>query len=171
MPAQENTPDGGPYATAPSAHGAASTLQGVDIARTRAALRARITPAWFGPAAAAVLIVPRAVDFWGNGRGFATLLSLLLSLAGLVVIRILIRAGQRSSGVMVTESWAARVKRNRATSLPVFAAMGLTWLVCWQLGADGPTTRLAAFTVGGLGVWAASLWRNAAIRQQLEDLA
>ncbi|MFI7103701.1 hypothetical protein ACIBK8_30660 [Streptomyces sp. NPDC050161] len=171
MPAQENTPDGGPYATAPSADSAASALQDVDTARTRAALRARLTPAWFGPTAAAVLILPRAGDIWGDGKGAAALLSLLLSLAGLVAVCVLVRAGRRGSGVMVTEPWGARVMRNRVPVIALVAAFGLALLACWQLGADEPTTRVVVSFVAAIGVWAARLWRNATIKQQLRDLA
>ncbi|MCX4730464.1 hypothetical protein [Streptomyces sp. NBC_01363] len=168
MAPQENTP-ARPGDTAVSADFAAEALQGIDTARERARLTAGLTPAWYGPAAGAALIVPALVDAWARGRGgWAVLLSLLIAFAGLGVLLVLVNVVRRSSGVRVTLPWSARLRRVGVPLLVLLAAGGAAYGLCRQFGADQAVGKVAMFVVLGLGVWVVFVARNASIRQKLQ---
>ncbi|MFE3940452.1 hypothetical protein ACFXPV_00990 [Streptomyces sp. NPDC059118] len=168
MAPQENTP-ARPGDTAVSADSAAEALHGIDAARERARLTAGLTPAWFGPVAAAALIVPALVDAWAQERrGWAVFLSLLVSLAALAVLVALFDVVRRSSGVRVTLPWSARLRRAGVPLLTVLAAGGATYGLSRVFGADPAVAKVAMFVVLGLGAWAVFVTRNASIRQKLQ---
>ncbi|MFJ7194628.1 MULTISPECIES: hypothetical protein [unclassified Streptomyces] len=167
MAPQENTP-ACPGGTDVSADLAAEALQGIDTARERARLTARLTPLWYGPVTAVALIVPALADAWAEGRGgWAVLLSLLIALAGLGVLLALVDVVRRGSGVMVTLPWSARLRRAGVPLLVLFAAGGATYALCRQLGAGQAVGRITMFAVLGLGAWVVLAARNASIRQKL----
>ncbi|WP_124268996.1 hypothetical protein [Streptomyces sp. ADI96-02] len=155
-----------------SAEYAAGALSDVRVARERARLRAGLTPAAYGPAAAAALVLPSVVRAWSDGRGgVAAVASLLVSLLGLCAVLVLVRAAQRGSGVLVTPSWSSRLRRSRVVLPAVFGAGILAGAGCWAFGAGAGVVQITVFGVWGLGVWAACLVRNAAIRRTLRELA
>ncbi|MGC5342428.1 hypothetical protein [Streptomyces sp. DT171] len=155
-----------------SVDSAADALRNVDTARAGARLRAGLTPAWYGPAAAAALIVPGAGGAWGVGRGAqGALVSLVLSLGGLAVTVGLVRATRRATGVVVTRTWFSRLRRGWLGLLVVLVAGIAGWVLCRQAGAGEAVTRMTVFTVWGLGAWSVCAMRNAAIRQKLREPA
>ncbi|MFJ1787396.1 hypothetical protein ACIOML_24215 [Streptomyces anulatus] len=167
-PSQENEAER-PMASAEYAAGA---LSDVRLAQERAGLRARTTPAWYGPAAAVALMVPSVVRAWSDGRGgAATMVALLVSLLGLGVVVALARAARRGAGVLVARSWSSRLWRSRVVLPVVFAAGAITGIVCWAAGTGQATTQIVVFGVWGLGVWGACLVRNASIQRALRELA
>ncbi|MEU9563544.1 hypothetical protein AB0D16_16140 [Streptomyces sp. NPDC048161] len=168
MAPQENTP-ARPGDTAVSADSAAEALHGIDAARERARLTAGLTPAWYGPVAAAALIVPALVDAWAQERrGWAVFLSLLVALAALAVLVALVDVVRRSSGVRVTRPWSARLRRGGVPLLALLVAGGATYGLSQAFGADQATSKVAVFVVLGLGVWTVFIARNASIRQKLQ---
>ncbi|WP_406495034.1 hypothetical protein OG936_14320 [Streptomyces sp. NBC_00846] len=147
---------------------AADALRDVDAAKSLARLRARLTPAWYGPAAAAAVIVPALGEAWTEGRGgWAALLSLPISLAGLAVVLVLANAARRRAGVMVTLPWSVRLRRAAIPLLSLLAAGIVTYALCRQFGADRATTKVVLFAVLGLGVWAVFALRNKSIGKTL----
>ncbi|MFE2373775.1 hypothetical protein [Streptomyces sp. NPDC059398] len=177
MPPQENeyvrpTADEGirPSAAEPAEH-AAGALRDVATAQERARLRAGLSPAWYGPAAAAAVIVAGAVRAWSDDKGgAATLLALAVSLVALGVVVALARAARRGAGVLIDRSWPARLWRSRVALPAVFLAGILAGWLCRIFGTDLGTAQLTAFVVGGLGVWLTCLARNAVIRRTLAEL-
>lgn len=170
MSPQENTPtrSGG---TDASADRATDALRSVESAREGARLRAGLTPSWYGPAAAAALIVPALGQAWAEEHGgWGVALSLAISLAGLAVVLVLVNAARRRAGVTVTRTLPARLRR-AAVPLSALLAAGLaTWGLCHLFGADRAVTKIALFTVLGLGTWVLFAARNASIGRQLRDI-
>ncbi|MEV7401601.1 hypothetical protein AB0N93_14535 [Streptomyces sp. NPDC091267] len=155
-----------------SAVDAEDALKGVEAARERARLQAGLTPKWYGPAVAVVLVLPSAVQAWSQGRdGQAVLVALLVSLLGLAAVCALVRAARRGTGVLVTQPLSARLRRSRIALPAVLAAGLVVGGCCWWAGAGEAVTRIAAFAVWGLGVWGVSVARNAATERALRELA
>ncbi|MEU6952341.1 hypothetical protein [Streptomyces sp. NPDC045714] len=155
-----------------SAEYAAGALSDVTLAQERAGLRAGLTPAWYGPAAAVALVGPSVVRAWSDGRGgVATVIALLVSVFGLGVVVVLARAARRGAGVLVARSWTRRLRRSRVVLPAVFAAGAIAGLVCWAAGVSQSVAQIGVFGVWGLGVWGACLVRNASIRRALRELA
>lgn len=155
-----------------SAEYAAGALSDVRLAQQRAGLRAGMTPAWYGPAAAVALVGPSVVRAWSDGRGgAATVIALFVSVLGLGVVVTLARAARRGAGVLVARSWPSRLRRSRVVLPVVLAAGAIAGITCWAAGASQAATQIGVFGVWGLGVWGACLLRNAAIRRALRDLA
>ncbi|MEV7424860.1 MULTISPECIES: hypothetical protein [unclassified Streptomyces] len=154
-----------------SADSAAEALRDIDAARARARLRAGLTPAWYGPAAAAALIVPALGEAWVESLGgWGAILSLLISLAGLALLLALVGAARRRTGVMVTLPWSARLRRAAVPFLTLLAAGSATYGLCRRFGADGAVTKVALFTALGLGTWVVFVIRNTTIQQQLRKV-
>ncbi|MCX4677133.1 hypothetical protein OG413_17800 [Streptomyces sp. NBC_01433] len=170
MSPQDNTPtrSGG---TAVSADRATEALRSVESAREAARLRAGLSPSWYGPAAAAALIVPALGQAWAEERGgWGVPLALVIPLAGLAVVLVLVNAAGRRAEVTVTRSLSARLRR-AAVPLSTLLAAGLaTWGLCHLFGADRAVTKIALFTVLGLGTWAVFATRNASIGRKLQDI-
>ncbi|UZI30225.1 hypothetical protein [Streptomyces sp. VB1] len=155
-----------------SAEYAAGALSDVRLAQERAGLRAGLTPAWYGPAAAVCLVGPSVVRAWSDGRGgVATVIALLVSVLGLGVVVALARAARRGAVVLVARSWSSRLRRSRVVLPAVFAAGAIAGLVCWAAGAGQSVTQIGVFGVWGIGVWGACLARNASVRRALRRLA
>ncbi len=155
-----------------SADYAAEALSDARLAQERAGLRAGMTPAWYGPAAAVSLVGPSLVRAWSDGRGgVATVTALLVSVLGLGVVVALARAARRGAGVLVARSWSARLRRSRVVLPVVLAAGAITGIGCWAAGASQVATQIGVFGVWGIGVWGACLVRNASIRRALRELA
>ncbi|MGY3682668.1 hypothetical protein [Streptomyces sp. TE33382] len=170
MSPQENTPtrSGG---TDVSADRATEALRSVEAAREGARLRAGLAPAWYGPAAAAALIVPALGQAWAEERGgWGAPLSLVISLAGLAVVLVLVNAAGRRAGVTVARSLSARLRRAAVPLSALLAAGLVTWGLCQAFGADRAVTKIALFTVLGLGIWAVFAARNASIGRKLQDI-
>ncbi|MFF5568431.1 hypothetical protein ACFY7Z_27135 [Streptomyces sp. NPDC012623] len=154
-----------------SADSAIEALRGIDAARERARLGARRTPAWYGPATAAALIVPAVGEAWAEGRGgWGVLLSLWISLAGLALVLVLVSAARRSAGVMTAQPWSARLRRAAVPFLALLAAWGGTYGLCQLFDAGREVTKVAPLAVLGLGGWALFVIRNRAIEQQLRKV-
>ncbi|MFF2406649.1 hypothetical protein [Streptomyces sp. NPDC058092] len=167
MPSHENVP-AHPSAVPLSGDLAADALRDVDAARALARLKAGLTPAWYGPAAAAAVFGPALGEAWAEGRGgWAALLSLLISLAGLAVVLVLVNAARRRTGVMVTLPWSVRLRRAAVPLLSLLAAGIATYALCRQFGADRATTEAVVFAVLGLGTWAVFAIRNKSIGKTL----
>ncbi|MFJ8676155.1 hypothetical protein [Streptomyces sp. NPDC093589] len=168
MPSHENTP-AGHGAVSVAGERAEGALRDVDDARALALLSSRLTPAWYGPAAAAVLIVPALGEAWSEGRGgWGVPLSLLISLAGLAAMTGLAGAARRRAHVTVTVPWPQRLRRAAVPLLLLLAAGIVTYVVCRQCGADRGATKIALCTVLGLGAWVVLAVRNKSIKQQLQ---
>ncbi|MFD9421563.1 MULTISPECIES: hypothetical protein [unclassified Streptomyces] len=102
--------------------------------------------------------------------GWGAALSLAIALAGLAVVLVLVNAARRRAGVTVTRTLPARLRR-AAVPLSALLAAGLaTWGLCHLFGADRAVTKIALFTVLGLGTWAVFAARNASIGRQLRDI-
>ncbi|MEE1739675.1 hypothetical protein PUR49_24650 [Streptomyces sp. BE147] len=170
MSPQENTPihSGG---TDVSADRATEALRSVESAREGARLRAGLAPVWYGPAAAAALIVPTLGQAWAEERGgWGVPLSLTISLAGLAVVLVLVNAAGRRAGVTVARPLSARLRRAAGPLSALLAAGLVTWGLCHLFGADRSVTKVALFTVLGLGAWAVFAARNASITRKLQDV-
>ncbi|MFJ2134179.1 hypothetical protein ACIOMQ_25465 [Streptomyces sp. NPDC087845] len=167
MPSPESTPS---HAGEVPLSGdlAADALRDIDAARELARLRAGLTPAWYGPAVAAALIVPALGEAWMEGRGgWAALLSLLISLVGLAVVLLLVQAARRRAGIRVALS--ARLRRAAAPLLLLPATAVAAYGLCRQFGADPALTRIVVFAALGLGAWAVFANRNRSIRKKLRQ--
>lgn len=166
MPTQENAP-ARQDATGDVAEGA---LRDIGAAKAGARLRARLLPAWYGPAVAASLIVPALGRAWSEGQGgWAVPLALALSLAGLAVVVALVNAARRGAGVRVTEPWSARLRRAAPPLLLLVGAGLATWGLCSLSGAGRTASEIALFTVLGLVAWAEFAARNRSVRKRLQD--
>ncbi|MCX4550510.1 hypothetical protein OG204_14160 [Streptomyces sp. NBC_01387] len=151
--------------------GATDALRNIDVARERAALNSRLMPAWYGPAAAAALIVPAAGEAWAGSKGaWGALLSLVLSLGGLAVVIALAVAVKRAARVQVSRSLSSRLRQRWLGLLVAVAAGVVAWVVCSLSGLGAGATRITVFTLWGLGVWCVCVVRNAAIKQKLGEL-
>ncbi|MEU3712714.1 hypothetical protein [Streptomyces catenulae] len=168
MVAQEGAPGGGSEAIALEA---TSGLRDVEAARARAAVQARIFPAWFGPVAALIVVGVGAVQSWSVDRkGFPVLLALVVTLVGLVAVRVVRWIATRRTGVVRRVPLSARLWRSRYGLLITAVACAVTWGAAVLLGAGGSASRLAVYVVAGLCVWGTFVWRNAAARQELARL-
>ncbi|MEV6423260.1 hypothetical protein [Streptomyces sp. NPDC051662] len=144
----------------------------METARARARLKAGLAPAWYGPAVAASLVAPALVRAWSQDKvGPAALMALFVSFAGLAVTLALVAVARRRTGVLVTRSWPARLRRSRVMLPVVLTAGPLAGALCWGLGAGEAAIQIVGFTVWGLGVWCACVVRNVAINRALRELA
>lgn len=150
---------------------AAGALADVAAAKERACLRAGLTPAWYGPAVAAAAIVPAVVEARLDGSGgWAPLVSLLTAFTGLAVVFVLVDVARRRTGIMPALPWFARLRRRAVPLLGLIVAGLATWGLCLQFGAGRAATRIAVFTVLGLGAWAVLVIRNKRLEQRLQDM-
>ncbi|GAA1355353.1 hypothetical protein [Streptomyces beijiangensis] len=151
---------------------AANALRNIGAVKERARLKSSMSPAWYGPAAAATVIVPAVGLAWGSGRGGLWVpVTLLLPFVGMGAIVALARTARRMTGVMVAASVSERLRRRWIALLAVLGAGAVTWGLCAQFGIRAAGTRVTVFVVLGIGVWVACAVRNAGIRQRLRELA
>ncbi|MDJ1134273.1 hypothetical protein [Streptomyces iconiensis] len=170
---QDTTGEGVPVA-ARSADAAASVLRDVQGAQTQARLRARLVPAWYGPAtgiflAVYVVVAQRLLE---ADKGFVQLW-LAYPVAGLVVVAFR-RAARRSRGVTQLKDAdfrAGRRQRRLMILAPTVLAAGLVWGIFRALGAGDHVAVSALAVAVGLSMWVGFARYNLAIRRQLREQA
>ncbi|MEV0275069.1 hypothetical protein AB0I22_01600 [Streptomyces sp. NPDC050610] len=159
-------------ATPLSPEAATRALRDVEDARTRARFQARTVPAWYGPAAGAVIAIYiiLAQRFLESGK-VVIQLWVALPLAALAAFA-LRRIARRRRGVIPPDhepSEAERWKRILTILLPSSVAACLLGGACAALGGSAHVAVAVLAVTLGLGFWAGFAWRNIAISRRLRE--
>lgn len=174
---QHNTIDGESRQGAPAAEVATSALREVEAAQGRARLQAGLLPAWYGPAAGALLAVYAIVAVRLLETDRILIQQFVVWPVALLAVFGIRRTARRSTGVRrarqgyAVDARAERRKRIVTALVPMVVAACGVGGGCWVLGAGTQTIIVAAAVGLGVGAWGGLARRNAVIRGRLQELA
>ncbi|TLQ45364.1 hypothetical protein [Streptomyces marianii] len=137
---------------------AAAALRTAEDARAAAGAAPQRTPAWFGPVQGVLFAAATALFFGFTGA--ATVGAAVLAAAAFVAAHVV---AVRSGGVIAWPASAPLRVRLLSQAAPL-AAYGVGWLAA--LPAGRTAGAVASAVLGGVALWAVSVWRNAAFRDR-----